>query len=181
MSPRSRSTKLSEPDISVEPVPVVKRPRGRPRIHPLPVVPEAHKPEGRPSKYTPELAASICKDLELGNMRRAVAAAHGINKDTITEWINVYPEFSVQVRKSEATAEYRNVMRVQLGRTGWQAAAWWLERKFHEDWSRHDRIDLIFETRKEAEAVLKELGQPTDRESVDKLVAETERWAAQQG
>jgi hypothetical protein len=72
-------------------------------------------------------------------------------------------------------------MRVQLGRTGWQAAAWWLERKFHEDWSRHDRIDLIFETRKEAEAVLKELGQPTDRESVDKLVAETERWAAQQG
>jgi len=181
MSPRSRSTKLSEPDISVEPVPVVKRPRGRPRIHPLSVVPEAHKPEGRPSKYTPEIAANICKDLELGNFRRAVAAANGINKDTITEWMNVYPEFSVQIRKAEALPEYRCVNKVMLGWPGWQASAWWLERKYHEDWGRHDRLDMIYETRKEAEAVLAEVGLPSDKEAVDRLVAEAERWATKQG
>jgi hypothetical protein len=113
----------------------------------------------------------------MGNMRRAVAAANGIDKDTITEWMHVHPEFSVQVRQAEAKPEYRCVIKIMLAQPGWQAAAWWLERKWHMDWGRRERIDMVVDTRNAAEKVALEMGLPTDKESVDRLVALAEAYA----
>ena len=110
-------------------------------------------------------------------MRRAVAAANGIDKDTITEWMNVHPEFSVQVRMAEAVPEYRCVIKVMLGKPGWQAAAWWLERKWHMDWGKRERVDMMVDTRKSAEKVAAEMGLPTDDESIAQLVSLAETYA----
>jgi hypothetical protein len=110
-------------------------------------------------------------------MRRAVAAYCGINKDTIQDWLNNKPEFSAQVRKAEAKAEYRCVIKVMFGQPGWQAAAWWLERKWHEDWGRRERVDMVLDTRKAAERALVDAGLPADQESVDRIVAVAEQYA----
>jgi hypothetical protein len=123
------------------------------------------------------MVAEICKGLEAGNMRRAVAAYCGINKDTIQDWLNNKPEFSAQVRKAEAKAEYRCVIKVMFGQAGWQAAAWWLERKWHEDWGRRERVDMVLDTRKAAERALLDAGLPADQESVDRIVAVAEQYA----
>jgi hypothetical protein len=156
------------------------KPAAKPRPRTPKTVPPANNgkhPGGRPSLYTPELVAEICKGLEAGNMRRAVAAYCGINKDTIQDWLNNKPEFSAQVRKAEAKAEYRCVIKVMFGQAGWQAAAWWLERKWHEDWGRRERVDMVLDTRKAAERALLDAGLPADEESVSKIVAVAEQYA----
>ena len=99
MSPR-----VSKPKGESNPKPVTKQKPTTPKT--VPPANNGKHPGGRPSKYTPELVAQICKDLEVGNMRRAVAAANGINKDTIQDWINTKPEFSDQVRRSEEVLAY---------------------------------------------------------------------------
>ena len=154
--------------------PVVKRkPRAtKPKVE----TPQKHA-GGRPSKYTQELAANICRDLEVGNMRRAVAAANGIAMSTLSLWIDTMPEFSEQLRKSEAVPEYRCVIKIMMGKPGWQAAAWWLERKWHQDWGRRERVDMVVDTRKSAEQALAESGLPTDQESIDRIVAAAEQYA----
>ena len=165
MSPRA-------PKPEPTPKPVVKR---KPKT--APPADNGKHPGGRPTKYTPELVTQICKDLEVGNMRRAVAAANGINKDSITEWMNVHPEFAVQVRRSEAVPEYRCVIKIMLGQVGWKAAAWWLERKWHMDWGKRERIDMVVDTRSAAEKASSDAGLPTDKDSIDRLVAMAETYA----
>ena len=164
MSPRA-------PKPEPKPKSVVKRAKTVPPAN------NGKHPGGRPSKYTPELVAQICKDLEVGNMRRAVAAANGIDKDTITDWMHVHPEFSAQVRRSEAIPEYRCVIKIMLGNPGWQAAAWWLERKWHMDWGKRERIDMVVDTRSAAEKAAADAGLPTDKDSIDRLVALAETYA----
>lgn len=170
MSPR-----VPKPQGEPNPKPVTKR---RPRTT-KPVVPAKH-PGGRPSKYTEEIAASICRDLEVGNMRRAVAAAHGIAASTLSLWIDQMPEFSERVRKAEAVPEYRCVIKIMLGKPGWQAAAWWLERKWHMDWGRRERVDMMVDTRKSAEKALAEAGLPSDEESIARLVEQANEIAVGQ-
>jgi hypothetical protein len=64
-----------------------------------------------------------------------------------------------------------------MGKPGWQAAAWWLERKWHQDWGRRERVDMVVDTRKSAEQALAESGLPTDQESIDRIVAAAEQYA----
>ena len=154
-----------------------RKPRTPKTVAPATTVETPKRGRGQPTKYQPELVAQICKDLELGNMRRAVAAANGIDKDTITEWMHVHPEFSVQVRRSEAVPEYRCVIKIMLGQPGWQAAAWWLERKWHQDWGKRERIDMVVDTRFAAEKAALDAGLPTDKDAIDRLVALAETYA----
>jgi transposase len=165
--------------------PRVSKPKGEPKSvvkrKPRTVAPanNGKHPGGRPSKYTPEMVKALCEGLSTGNMRRAVCAFNGINTDTLYDWMKTKEEFSDAVRKAEAEAEYRNVIKISLGRQGWQAAAWWLERKYHEDWGRRDRVDMAFDSRKMAESQLQAAGLPSDPESVDRIVAYAEAIATQ--
>lgn len=66
------------------------------------------KPPGRPSIYTPELAAQICAHIADGKSLRAIAALDGMpHQDTIMAWLDgSKPAFSEQyARAREAQAD----------------------------------------------------------------------------
>lgn len=90
----------------------------------------------RPSKYSEELAAAICKDIERGNTLRVSAIVNGISYETLNEWRKAKPEFQQAVAKAEGEAERLHVGNIVREATAgqWTASAWWLERRRHDDW-----------------------------------------------
>lgn len=90
----------------------------------------------RPTKYTEEKAAAICKDIERGNTLRVSAIVNGVPVSTFNDWRSKFPGFSEAVEKAEAQAEMLHVGAIVAeGVSGnWQASAWWLERRRHDDW-----------------------------------------------
>jgi hypothetical protein len=60
---------------------------------------------GRPTKYTDELAAAICKDIERGNTFRTAALVNGIAESTFHLWREKFSEFSERTSIAEAKAE----------------------------------------------------------------------------
>lgn len=109
---------------------------------------------GRPSKLTPEVQEKICQLLKAGNTFRTACEVAGIGWSTGLEWRqrgenrhssregdDAYAEFAGAVQKAEEEAAARNVALIQKAAANgtWQAAAWWLERKFPSEWARIDR------------------------------------------
>lgn len=92
---------------------------------------------------TPEITASLARDLKAGLTRSCSAIRAGISPRTLTYWMakgraghEDFVSFVATIEKSERDAEARNVAVIQTAATKtWQAAAWWLERKFPESWS----------------------------------------------
>lgn len=91
----------------------------------------------RPTKRNKEVEGRILDALRAGNYRKHAAAYAGISYDTLREWEKEFSEFSESLKKAEADAIAKNVGVVQLaGGTHWQAAAWWLERRYPEEFGR---------------------------------------------
>lgn len=78
--------------------------------------------------------------------------------------------FADAVKRAEGQAEatYSAIV-AEAAPKSWQAAAWWLERRKFEDYGRHERVDVTFDTRKEAERLAAELGL-----DVETVMAEAE-------
>lgn len=105
--------------------------------------------DGRKTKLNPERAAKICDLLSKGNTRRASAYASGVTYESMRSWLKraeecesgIYVEFAEAVQLAEAQAEINAVSVVtQAGFTNWTAAAWWLERKFPDDWAKTEKV-----------------------------------------
>lgn len=64
-------------------------------------------PAGRPSIYTPEIAAYICAQIADGNSLRKICREDGVpSLTTIFEWLGSKPEFAEQyARAKEAQAD----------------------------------------------------------------------------
>lgn len=90
----------------------------------------------RPTKYTEEKAAAICKAIENGNTFRVAALTNGIAESTFHLWCEKYPEFSERTRAAEALAERDFVNDVVFAsRKGdWNAAKFWLTHRNGDDW-----------------------------------------------
>ena len=107
---------------------------------------------GRKSKLTEELIQKAYKFIQAGNHQVHVAQLLGIDKSTWFRWLQkgerqqsgMYRAFFDAVKKAEAEAIARNVTLIQKAAQdgSWQAAAWWLERKYPEEWGRKDRLNL---------------------------------------
>jgi len=117
---------------------------------------------GRPSKYTPERVKRITDALAAGNSRKAAAAYGGISDDALGSWMRRYADFADAVKSAEAQAEVAHVANIaQASRDGsWQASAWWLERRRHQEWGRVDRLEI--EIRRTAERVAAQTGADPD-------------------
>jgi hypothetical protein len=97
---------------------------------------------GRRSKRSPERETAILNALRVGNTRRASAAAAGISHELFYQWLADLT-FLDAVVKAEADAELRFLGQVATAaKQSWQAAAWWLERRKHEDYRRMDGVEL---------------------------------------
>lgn len=125
---------------------------------------------GRPSKRSPEIEGLILRALEVGNTRTDSALGAGITRETLRQWLKSLP-FLAAVEKAEALARQRFVGQIALAAKNgnWQAAAWNLERRDHENWGRRDRVDVTMEIRKEIERLT------SDPAEIEAAVAEAER------
>jgi len=92
-------------------------------------------------KRTPEAEQKVISALQLGHSRNVAAAAAGINPRTLQEWMASDEAFEQAVFEAESEMERfcvaalrRNIMSGQ-----WTPAAWWLERRRPELYSRVDR------------------------------------------
>ena len=97
---------------------------------------------GRPSKHTPEVVARIVQAIATGNTRRHSCAYGGISEDAFSAWLKTKPDFAAAIKKAEADAVVRNVAIIeQAARITWQAAAWWLERRYPDDYAKRERLE----------------------------------------
>lgn len=130
---------------------------------------------GRRTKATDARIGAVLQALKTGNTRGAAAAYAEVDRSTFYRWMETNPSFRDSVEKAEADAEVRFTAQVAKAATDgtWQAAAWWLERRRHEDFARRDKVDMTVDLRKEAERIASEL----NLEDVPGLIAEAERIA----
>ena len=103
------------------------------------------------TKLTEEKIQLASKLIGAGNTIQTIFGALGISKQTWYNWLNkgekaksgIYRELWEEVQKAESRAETRYVTIIaQAAEENWQAAAWWLERKYPERWGRKDKVDL---------------------------------------
>jgi hypothetical protein len=93
---------------------------------------------GRPTKYNLKIAKKILTTISAGANIEDACQHAGIHKDTFYEWKKVQPGFSDAVRRAEIDGKIRRLARIdKAGRAGhWQADAWYLERKFPDEYGR---------------------------------------------
>lgn len=106
---------------------------------------------GRKSKLTEELIETASKLISAGNYQKHVAQYLNLSEETWYRWLRegergksgLKRQFYESIKKAEAEAIARNVALIQKAAQegNWQAAAWWLERKFPEEWGRN-RLDI---------------------------------------
>jgi hypothetical protein len=63
-------------------------------------------PGGRPSKYDPAYCEQVVTFCAAGYSITGFAGSIGVDRDTISEWGKVHPEFSVALRRAKAAAIY---------------------------------------------------------------------------
>ena len=104
---------------------------------------------GRPQKLTAEVARVLVESVAAGMPRRHAAARAGIGLSTFMLWMANgregisdgpdganYVELLERIKRAEADAVQRNVVLIQThARKTWQAAAWWLERRYPADFA----------------------------------------------
>ena len=107
----------------------------------------------RPHKLTPARAKKIADALRRGNTRRAAARLAGIGQSTLALWLakgrentkgdEKYVDLLERVKQAEAEAEARMVETVvEASVDTWQAAAWYLERRYPDDFGRRLRAEI---------------------------------------
>lgn len=80
--------------------------------------------------------------IKAGNYQKVACDVVGISEDTLYRWKKEKPEFSELLKKANAEAQARNVAIIaKAASKQWQAAAWFLERKHHDSWGRHDTLN----------------------------------------
>lgn len=122
---------------------------------------------GRPTKLNATITAAVVQAISTGNTRDTAAAYAGIRRTTLYEWLargraateGVYRDFADAVEKAEADAVVISVALIRsAAQKNWQAAAWWLERRYPDEWGRKDRLALETVKRTEAEKMARDLG-----------------------
>ncbi len=98
-------------------------------------------------KYSEELTAEICKYISAGNTQKDAAILADISEETFYQWqrplnkdgtvnADFHAEFTESLKKAEQQCKARNIAFVQkAAEKSWQAAAWYLERKYHNEYA----------------------------------------------
>lgn len=130
---------------------------------------------GRTSKRSPERELAIVNALRLGNTRRASAAYAEVDHATFYRWLED-ATFRDAVEKAEADAETRFLAQVAKAAADgtWQAAAWWLERRRHEEYARREKVEMTVDLRAIAQQYADAQGL-----DVDEVLAEADRILAE--
>ena len=90
---------------------------------------------GRKSKYSEALKDKICEALIEGNTIKSICDSVNINQQTFYNWLANNSDFSSAIKKAEAKRDLNGELLAihhifNKMEDHWQAAAWWLERRF---------------------------------------------------
>ena len=93
---------------------------------------------GRPSKYRPDTVAAIIAAVEGGATYRHAAASVGVSERTLHDWQVRHPQFSQALKTAEASACMAAIGTIRRAAEAgtWQAAAWYLERRYPAEYGR---------------------------------------------
>ncbi|MFH1670394.1 MAG: hypothetical protein ABIA92_02300 [Patescibacteria group bacterium] len=90
----------------------------------------------RPTKYTEDTINGICKWIMGGNSYVDACTMAGISYQTFNEWRHEKSEFSDAIKKAEAKCKAARISRIlDASEEKWQAAAWWLERRYPDEYA----------------------------------------------
>lgn len=95
-------------------------------------------------KYGKEITDKIVKLIAGGMNREDSCDMAGINQDTFYDWMKDKrkPEFSEAIKRAEMVCKQRNIERIQdASKKNWQAAAWWLERKYPQEFAIRQKLE----------------------------------------
>lgn len=95
-------------------------------------------------KYGKEITDQLVELIAGGMKREDSCDMIGINQDTFYAWLKDKrkPEFSEAIKKAEMACKQRNIARIQnASKKNWQAAAWWLERKYPEEFAIRQKLE----------------------------------------
>lgn len=110
----------------------------------------AAKRGGAPTLCTPEIIKEIVDALRMGVYFDAACAAAGVTKDTGWNWMKrgrkgeqPFAEFFSLVGKANGEMQkFYNTSIFAHSKKNWQAAAWYLERRFPKRYGRKDQLEL---------------------------------------
>ena len=106
------------------------------------------------TKLNDKLQSEICKYIEAGSYIKVACQAVGIDEQTYYDWlqkaerdkkrkvVSIYTQFAQSAKKAEAKAEVKNIAIIEKAAIDtWQAAAWYLERKYRNRWGQRSEIE----------------------------------------
>tara|TARA_R100000278_G_scaffold54958_2_gene45753 strand:- start:458 stop:925 length:468 start_codon:yes stop_codon:yes gene_type:complete len=114
----------------------------------------------RACKYNQIRVHNICTHISNGNTFRASALAEGISEATFHRWRKEHEEFDELVEEAIGISEAKLVNKLAQSED-WRAAAWILERRFPQSWTKKDHIDMHV-SRSEGLDEIKAMIQQTD-------------------
>ena len=95
----------------------------------------------RAGKYTTVLAHQVCDLIAKGVPFGAAASGNGIHVSTLHRWRNEREEFAEMIDQAIGVSEARLITEISTSED-WRAKAWVLERRFPENWSKREKMDL---------------------------------------
>jgi len=138
---------------------------------------------GRKTKLTSELQKQICDLIKRGNYTKTACLAVGIDESCYYKWIKrgeeaktgIYFQFVQSIKRVQEEAKVRYLERIReaADNGNWTAAAWFLERKYPDEWGKKEKhtlegkmeqkhsgkIDLNIDLRKLSDAELEKIYQ----------------------
>lgn len=92
---------------------------------------------GRPTKLTKNLHEEIVSYIEQGLTYKDVCFAVGIAESTFYDWKIEFAEFSEAIKKAEMKCKAERIATIfKASEKSWQAAAWWLERRYPKEYGK---------------------------------------------
>lgn len=94
------------------------------------------------NKATAKTIDVILNAISEGLSQREASALAGISEDTLSLW-KKDSEFSEQIRQKQIENKLRHIKIInKASERHWQASAWWLERKYKEEFSLKNKLDI---------------------------------------
>ncbi len=96
----------------------------------------------RKNKATQKTTKIIFEAIGQGLTQREAAVLAGISEDTLSLWKRD-SDFSEQIRQKQIENKLRHINVInEASKKYWTASAWWLERKYKEEFSLKTKLDV---------------------------------------
>lgn len=92
---------------------------------------------GRKSKYTPEIVKELVNAISIGGTDKDAYTLAGISYETFYRWMEDR-EFCEQITRARTQGKLLRIGRIKKhGDKDWRADAWYLERRYPEEYAQH--------------------------------------------